>query len=172
VMTVVRGTCVRRTNAIVRLRKDASTATMWPNRLGDDRNVGSLGELVNKVATGTKRQRFGDTRDCEFSLGDARSKQHDREGVVVLSRPPAKAVGGARSVVKGHGPGDRIRVLRRIAFDQLPVGDLDATKPGPVERDEPEVARRCDLAPNPAVDLAAEDPPIRAADGHFVKDGL
>jgi hypothetical protein len=49
---------------------------------------------------------------------------------------------------------------------------LNTTKPGPVEGDKPEVARGCDLAPCPAVDLAPEDPPIRAADRNFVKDGL
>ena len=90
----------------------------------------------------------------------------------MLSRPPANAIGDTRSVVESHRPGDRICVLRRIAFDQLPVGHLDTTKTGPVQRDEPEVARRCDLAPNPAVDLAPEDPPIRAAHRYFVKDGL
>jgi hypothetical protein len=49
---------------------------------------------------------------------------------------------------------------------------LDPTKTGAVERDETEVARGCDFAPDPAVDLAPEDPPIRAADRYFVEDGF
>jgi hypothetical protein len=68
------------TEALVRLRKDASTADASAlYRLGDDRDVGSLRELVYKVATGSKRQRLRKTYDGELSLGDARSKEHDRE---------------------------------------------------------------------------------------------
>src|SRR5437588_1825958 len=89
-----------------------------------------------------------------------------------MSRPSAEAVGGTCSVVEGHRPGDRVRVLPRIALDQLPVSHLNTTKPDPVEQDEPQVAYGCDLAPHPAVDLAPKDPPIRAADRNFVKDGL
>ena len=66
--------------------------------LGDDGDVGRLCELVNEVATRTERQRFGGAHDDEISFGNARSEQHDRERVVVLSRPPTKAVGSARRV--------------------------------------------------------------------------